>query len=142
MDRFSVAICHLAALTLLVSSAYAAPRGTGGVHGVVTTVVLDDVPVYLPGVEIVLRCAEPATNRRRTLADETGRFSLQDLPPQRCLITASVKGFHSETKPVEILSNSVTEILFQLKLMTAEERVTASDKDRPGQYPLHSFMHL
>lgn len=84
------------------------------------------MPVYLPGVPVLLRCEKAADKRKTTVTDENGRFSLPGLASAECSVTASAQGFRSETKIVAPTENSVVELSFQLELLTVTER-----KDKP-----------
>jgi hypothetical protein len=119
------ALCHkllplLLALALLQGVPAADGRST--IRGVVATPGPDDVPVYLPGVQVLLRCEKAADKQKTTVTDENGRFSLPDLPPDKCSVTASAQGFRSETKIVAATDNSAVELSFQLELLTVTER--------------------
>jgi len=109
----------------------AVAQGTGAIRGAVTTVGPDGVPVYLPGVQIGLRCEKGADNTRTTVTDETGRFSLPGLAPDKCSVTATAEGFRSETKPVVVTEKSRVELSFQLSLTTVEEKITVSGAPPP-----------
>ncbi|MBI3671050.1 MAG: TonB-dependent receptor [Acidobacteria bacterium] len=113
-------------LTLLTVPGVAFAQGTGAIRGAVTTLGPDGVPVYLPGVQIALRCEKAADNARTTVTDETGRFSLPGLVPDKCSVTATAEGFRSETKPVVVTEKSPVELSFKLSLTTVEEKVTVS----------------
>jgi hypothetical protein len=113
-------------LTLLTVPGLAVAQGTGAIRGAVTTLGPDGVPVYLPGVQIALRCEKAADNARTTMTDETGRFSLPGLAPDKCSVTATAEGFRSETKSVMVTEKSPIEVPFQLSLTTVEEKVTVS----------------
>ncbi len=118
MKRFHVVV-QLAVLILLTRFAMTAPLGT--IHGAVTVEGPDGIPIYLPGIDIVLSCGRPA-RPISTRADEAGRFYLRDVMPQKCTITVSGKGLRSETKAVQVVENSEIEISFQLRIMTAGEQ--------------------
>ncbi len=127
--RFFQALAYKRAallLTLLALPGVAVAQGTGAIRGAVTTLGPDGVPVYLPGVQIALRCEKVADNVRTTVTDETGRFSLPGLAPDKCSVTATGEGFRSETKPVVVIEKSPVELSFQLSLTTVEEKVTVS----------------
>ncbi len=127
--RFFQAFAYMRAgllLTLAIMPGVAAAQGTGAIRGAATTPGPDGLPVYLPGVQIVLRCEKGADNARTTVTDETGRFSLPGLAPDKCSVTATAEGFRSETKPVVVTEKSPVELAFQLSLATVEEKVIVS----------------
>ncbi len=125
-DRFRPDRLVKVLLVLTLLPALAAAQGTGAVRGEVTTLGPDGVPVYLPGVQIVLRCGTETQSGRTTTTDETGRFSLLGLAVGKCGVTASAPGFRSETKTVEIIEKAPVELSFQLGLTTVEEKVQVS----------------
>ncbi len=103
-----------------------AADGRSTIHGAVTTLGPDDVAIYLPGAQILLRCQKAADNQQATVTDENGRFSLRGLTPDKCSVTASAQGFRSETKIVAATENSAVELSFQLKLQAVTERMDRS----------------
>ncbi len=118
-------------LTLLMAPRVAVAQGTGAIRGAVTTLGPDGVPVYLPGVQIGLRCEKGPDKTRTTVTDETGRFSLPGLAPDKCSVIATAEGFRSETKPIVVNEKSPVELSFQLSLTTVEEKVTVSGAAPP-----------
>ncbi len=113
-------------LALALLQGVPAADGRSTIRGAVTTPGPDGVPVYLPGVQVLLRCKKAADKLETTVTNEDGRFSLRRLTPDKCSVTASAQGFHSETKIVAATENSAVELSFQLKLQTVTER-----RDRP-----------
>ncbi len=100
------------------------PPADGGntIRGEVTTLGPNDLPVYLPGAQINLHCEKATDKLKTTLTDENGRYSLPDLPTDKCSVTASAEGFHSQTKVVSVTEGSAIELSFQLQLLTIIER--------------------
>ncbi len=111
---------------LAVTTTAGLAQGTGAIRGAVTTAAPDGVSVYLPNMQISLRCERIPANARDSVTDETGRFSLLGLAPDQCSVTASGEGFRPETMSAEIKENASLELSFQLGLMTVEEKVTVS----------------
>ena len=109
-------------LAMMILSGVAAAEAKSVIRGTVTTLGPGDTPVYLPGVEVVLRCEKVAGNKRTTFTDETGQFSLLDLAPDKCSVTASLEGFRSETKTVIVSEKATADLSFQLELKTVAER--------------------
>ncbi len=109
-------------LALALVQGVPAADGRSSIRGAVTTLGPDGVPIYLPGVQVVLRCEKTADKLKTTVTDENGRFSLRRLTPDKCSVTASAQGFRSETKIVAATENSTVELSFQLKLQTVRER--------------------
>lgn len=108
-------------LALAIGPGVAAAERASTIRGAVTTPGPGDMPVSLPGVQIVLRC-DRAERAKTTVTDETGRFSFLDLAPGECSVTATAQGFRSETKTVVVAENSAAELSFQLNLTTVAER--------------------
>lgn len=113
-------------LTLALLQGVPAADGRSTIRGAVTTLGPDGVPVFLPGVQILLRCENAASKVETSVTDESGRFSFPGLAPDKCSVTASAQGFRSETKIVAATENSAVELSFQLKLQRVTER-----RDRP-----------
>jgi carboxypeptidase family protein len=109
-------------LTLTLVHNLPAASGKGTIRGAVVTAGLDDQPVYLPGAQINLHCEKATDELKTTVTDENGRFSLPDLPTDKCSVTASAEGFHSQTKVVSVTEGSALELSFQLQLLTITER--------------------
>ena len=123
--KLLTALCYkllplLLALALVHSLPAASREGT--IRGAVATVGPDDARVYLPGAQVLLRCEKSVDKLNTTVTDENGRFSLPDLPTDKCSVTASAEGFRSQTKVVTVTENSSIELSFQLKLLTIAER--------------------
>ncbi len=109
-------------LTLTLMHSLPPASGEGTIRGAVVTAGLDDLPVYLPGAQINLHCEKATDKLKTTVTDEKGRFSLPDLPTDKCSVTASAEGFHSQTKVVSVTEGSALELSFQLQLLTITER--------------------
>jgi carboxypeptidase family protein len=109
-------------LTLTLVHSLPAGSGKGTIRGAIATAGLDDLPVYLPGAQVSLRCEKSADKLNTTVTDENGRFSLPDLPTDKCSVTASAEGFRSQTKVVTVPENSVVDLSFLLQLLTIAER--------------------
>jgi hypothetical protein len=109
-------------LTLTLVYSLSAASGKGTIRGAVVTAGLDDLPVYLPGAQVLLHCEKSVDKLNTTVTDENGRFSLPDLPTDKCSVTASAEGFRSQTKVVTVTENSAVELSFQLQLLTIAER--------------------
>jgi hypothetical protein len=109
-------------LALALLQGVPAADGRSTIRGAVRTLGPDDMPVYLPGAQIILRCEKSADKPRTTVTDENGRFSLPDLPTDKCSVTARAQGFRSETRIVAATDNSAVELSFQLQLLTVTER--------------------
>ncbi len=109
-------------LALALLQGVPAADGRSTIRGAVTTLGPDDMPVYWPGVQILLRCEKAADKLETTVTDENGRFSFLSLATDKCSVTASAQGFRSETKIVAATENSAVGLSFQLKLLTVTER--------------------
>jgi len=109
-------------LTLTLVYSLSAASGKGTIRGAVVTAGLDDLPVYLPGAQVLLHCEKSVDKLNTTVTDENGRFSLPDLPTDKCSVTASAEGFRSQTKVVTVTENSAVELSFQLQPLTIAER--------------------
>ncbi len=121
-------------LLLVAMPVVAAAQGAASIHGAVTTLGPDGVPVEVPGVQIILRCQKASDNRKTAPTDESGRFWLWGVAPGKCAVTAAARGFRNETKSVEVTENSVVELSFQLSLVPVAERNTRpSDTNAPKQ---------
>ena len=113
-------------LALALVQGTTAADGRTALRGAVTTLGPDGVPIYLPGVQVLLRCEKTADKLETTVTDENGRFFFPGLERKQCSVTASAEGFHSETKIVAATEKSAVELSFQLRLLTVTER-----RDRP-----------
>ncbi len=118
----------LDSLLLALTLVHGVPAANGGstVHGAVTTLGPDDLPVYLTGAQVLLRCEKSIHKLNTTVTDEYGRFSILKLQTDECSATASAEGFRSETKIAAATEGSEAELSFQLELLTVAER-----RDRP-----------
>lgn len=124
--RWMVRLFALALLIPLVNPGGTMAQGSGRIQGTVAVLGPDNAPLYLPGADVVLHCDKAAGNERTVTTDETGRFSLSGLAPDRCSITASGAGFQNQTKTVDVTEASTLELSFQLGLQTVEEKITVT----------------
>lgn len=121
-------------LALAIIPGVAAGERVSTIRGAVATLGPGDMPVFLPGVQVVLRCEKLAKKTKTTVTDETGRFSFLDLSPGECGVTATAQGFRSETKTVAVAENSAVELSFQLDPKTVAER-TSEARMKRGRVP-------
>jgi Carboxypeptidase regulatory-like domain len=92
------------------------------VRGEVTALGPNDLAVYLPGAQIILRGEMASDKLKTTVTDENGRFSLADPPTDKCSGKASAEGFRAQTKVVRVPESSALELSFRLQLLTISER--------------------
>jgi hypothetical protein len=109
-------------LALALVHSLPATNREGTIRGAVATPGPGDAPIYLPGIQVLLRCEKTADKQRIATTDENGRFSLAVLPPDKCSVTANGEGFRVETKSVTVTEESPVELSFQLQLLTIAER--------------------
>lgn len=111
-------------LVLTVATGMALAQDSNSIRGTVTTLGPDGESVFLPGAQISLHCEQVSANETATTTDETGRFSILGLDRASCGLSASMQGFATETKTLEVAGS--VEVSLQLKLEKAAEKVTVT----------------
>lgn len=109
-------------LALAIAPGVAAAERANTIRGAVTTLGPGDMPLSVPGVQVVLRCEQLAQKAKTTVTDEIGHYSFVGLAPDKCSVTATAQGFRSETKTVVIPADAAVQVSFQLDLTPVAER--------------------
>jgi hypothetical protein len=132
MRRFRVVSHKLVQLilTLAIIPGGAAGQSGSAIRGAVSVLGPGDMPVSVPGVQIVLRCEKLGEKAKTTVTDETGHFSFPGLAPDRCSVTVSAQGFRGETKTVVVTENSAADLFFRLELKTVAEKASEARTKR------------
>jgi hypothetical protein len=90
----------LAAGLWLSAAALASAQGLGGA-GTVLGTIKDDTGGVLPGVTVMIANVVSGF-KRETVTDAQGQFAIHNLPPNRYQLSASLQGFKTIQKDVEV----------------------------------------
>jgi hypothetical protein len=120
MRRFLLPTVVVLVGSLATLAGLVAQSNVGQLHGKVT----DTSGAALPGSDVEIR--RPTGGARRTVTDAKGEFSFAGLQPGSYSVTASLRGFRSETKPATVAAGSVTTITFALEVAGVAETVTVT----------------
>jgi hypothetical protein len=104
-------------------AALASGQETTGIRGAVTTLGPGSQPVSVPDVSLLLRCPATTASSVEATTDETGSYSLPNLQPGACTLTASAPGFRSVTKDIDVKPGHLTELNIRMVLQTVTEKV-------------------
>ena len=85
--------------------------------------VADQFDAALPGVTITVTLGEL---RRQSLSDGQGRLELSELPPGRYTLTATLLGFRTETRLVDLVASATTSVDIALRIGCVQLSVSIS----------------
>lgn len=115
--------CLLPLATAAVAQNPAAP---GELFGHALTVGADGQPLRLASVKVVLASRADATLRFETSTDETGSYSLVEIPAGSYRLTATLEGYEEFGREVQVEPSTLLEVTLELVLKPLREEVTVS----------------
>jgi outer membrane receptor protein involved in Fe transport len=118
----------LAAVFFLLPAAPALADTVGLVRGVVTI-------GGKPAAGVALALTSPGTAARHTVSDESGAYTFGGVPFGSYLLTATKNGVPTYSEPVNVESNAIATISFDMELKTIAHAVTAFVRG-PGSSPV------
>jgi hypothetical protein len=101
--------------------------------GDITGSVADATGAVLPGVNVTALCADTGGSRTVT-TDQSGGFSLPELPVCVYKVTAEIAGFKTISRDVQVAVNTVAKADFKLEVGAQSETITVQ-----GVTPLIEF---
>ncbi len=101
-----------------------AASGTATVRGVTTT----QGQVFLPGVVVVVRDPSGARHAVTTTSDETGHFSIENVPAGDYEIAASLAGFEDRVQKIQVVAGKALDVALDLAVGRVTESVTVVDR--------------
>jgi hypothetical protein len=117
----------IAIIAVLVASGSGAhaQSSTGSVTGTVAIPAADGQPSLVPGVTLMLTCADAQTPQAG-VTDEHGAFQFSDIPVGACTLQADLQGFKSATRQLVVSAGHTTEAILKLELDTVHEEVNVT----------------
>jgi len=117
MKRLRIIMMSIIAAGSLLAMAACSFVSASNESGRIEGKTLDEMRNPLPEVVIVI-AATTATDSYPEIApvsNEEGKFNFPDLPPGRYTLRASVKGYKSETQPVDVQAGKTAQVEFVMK---------------------------